>query len=136
MLKIEFWNRGEFRIICKVILGRIIKIKKYRIHCVIGAHPHERETEQELSIDIEVKLNIQEAVQTDSIVDTIDYEKIAKVCSDLAKTRRYHLLETFAYEALNALLDEFLISWIKLRVVKKQAIPLAEAVVIELEKSR
>ncbi len=112
----------------------IIKIKDYRIHCVIGAHPHERKREQQLSLDIEVELNFQELSQTDSIVDTVNYEQIAGVCRNLAKSRRYHLLETFAYEALHALMDEFPISWAKVCVKKEQAIPLAKSVEIELEK--
>lgn len=114
----------------------LIKIEKFRVHCVIGAKPFERETEQEISIDLELKVNLAEAVQTDSIVDTVDYSQVALACQNLAKTRRYHLLETFAYEALHEILTEFPVTWVKIVVSKKQGIPLAKSTSIELEKAK
>lgn len=114
----------------------IVIIEDYKIHCVIGAHPHERGQAQELLVDIEMRCNFAESVQTDSIADTVDYEKVCAVCQELAQNRRYHLLETFAYEALHAILDAFPLIWVKIRVKKKQALPLANFAIIELEKGR
>lgn len=110
-----------------------IKIEDYKIHCIIGAHSYEREIEQELSLQIEMKINMLECVQTDSIVDTVDYTKAALVCHDLVKERRYHLLETFAYEAVHALMSAFPLLWVKITVKKKNAIPTASAAVVEME---
>lgn len=115
--------------------GTVI-IEDFKIHCVIGAHPHERGQPQELLVDIEMRCNFSECVQTDSIADTVDYEKVCTLCQDLAQNRRYHLIETFAYEALHAILDTFSLLWVKIRVKKKQALPLANFAIIELEKER
>lgn len=114
----------------------VIKIEDFRIHCILGAHAHERGVEQEISIDIEMRLNMAEPVQTDSIVDTVDYEAVCNLCKKLAQDRRYHLLETFAYEALHAILDSFPLNWAKVRVKKEHAIPRARFAVVELEKKR
>lgn len=111
----------------------IIKIEDYKIHCIMGAHSYERDIEQEISLDIEMRLNFTECAQTDSIVDTIDYTSVVQVCSDLAKARRYHLIETFAFETIHALNDAFSPLWIKVRVKKKKALALAKAVIVELE---
>lgn len=111
----------------------IIKIEGYKIHCIMGSHAYEREEDREIILDIAMRVDITECVQTDSIVDTVDYSKVAQVCRDLAQRRRYHLLETFAYETIHALQEAFSPSWIKVSVKKKQAIPLAKAVVFELE---
>ncbi|MCH9625055.1 MAG: Dihydroneopterin aldolase [Chlamydiales bacterium] len=113
-----------------------IKIEEYKIHCVIGSHAYEREEEQEITMDIEMRLNFLECAQTDSIVDTIDYSAVALTCAELAKKRRYHLLETFAYEAVHALMDAFSPQHVKVRVKKKKAVPLAAAAVVELELSK
>lgn len=113
-----------------------VKIEDYKIHCIIGAHPHERSQNQELLLDIEMRWNLSECVQTDSIADTVDYEKVCKLCEELAQTRHYHLLETFAYEAIHSILDSFPLLWAKIRVKKKQALPLAKFAIIELEKYR
>lgn len=114
----------------------IIKIEDYKIHCVLGAHAYEREEEQEISLDVEMRINLLECAQTDSIVDTVDYREIAKVCRELALTRRYHLIETFAYEAVHALMAAFSPPWVKVRVTKKRAIALAKAAAIEVELSK
>ncbi len=111
-----------------------IKIEEFQIHCTMGAHSYERKIDQVVTIDLEMKLNLAEPVRTDSIVDTVDYEAVCTVCKDLAKTRRYHLIETFAYEALNAVLDTFPLKWAKIRVCKPGAIPLARCVSVEFEK--
>jgi dihydroneopterin aldolase len=111
----------------------IIRIEGYKIHCIIGAHAYEREDEQEISCDIELRSDFFECAQTDSIVDTIDYSKVVGVCLDLAQKRRYHLLETFAFEAVHALMDTFSPRSVKLRLTKTKAIPLAQAAVVELE---
>lgn len=111
----------------------IIRIEGYKIHCIIGALAYEREEEQKISLDIEMKTDFLECSQTDSIVDTIDYSKVVKVCTDLAEKRRYHLLETFAFEAVHALMDAFSPLSVKVRLTKERALPLANAVVVELE---
>lgn len=110
-----------------------IKIEGYKIHCVIGSNSHEREEEQEVEVDVEIRVNILECVQTDSIADTINYQEVANVCLDLAKHRKYHLLETFAYEAIHAIMNAFSPIWVKIAVKKKYALPLARGAVVELE---
>jgi dihydroneopterin aldolase len=114
----------------------IIKIEDYKIHCILGAHAYEREVEQEIALDIEMRVDFAECTQTDSIVDTVDYTAIVQVCRDLAMKRRYHLLETFAYEVIHALKSAFSPLSIKVRIKKKRAIPLAKEVVIEMELNR
>lgn len=116
--------------------GKIL-IQDYKIHCIIGAHPHERHEEQEIALDIEIDADFTQCVLNDSIADTLNYEKIGGVCRELAKSRQYHLIETYAYEALNAIMAAFpTIQWAKVRAKKKSALPLAEYAIIEFEKSR
>lgn len=110
----------------------VIRIEDFRVSCIIGNNLEEREAEQEIAIDIEIRIDITECAQTDSIVDTVDYEKLVKVCSELAKSRRYHLLETFAYEAIDAVFDEFSVLWARIRV-KKKAFAEAKWALVELE---
>ena len=111
----------------------IIKIEGYKIHCIMGSHAYEREEDQEIILDIDMRVDITECVQTDSIVDTVDYGKVAQVCRELAQRRRYHLIETFAYETLHLLNETFGPLWLRVRVKKKHALPLAKAVSFEVE---
>lgn len=114
----------------------IIRIEGYKIHCVVGVDSHERSENQELSMDIEMRLNMLECAQTDSVNDTVDYREIARVCHNLATSRQYNLLETFAYEAVHALMEAFSPSWVKVRLKKKRALPLADYAVVEMELSK
>jgi 7,8-dihydroneopterin aldolase/epimerase/oxygenase len=111
----------------------IIKIEDYKIHCILGTHAYERQDDQEIALDIELGVDITECVQTDSIIDTIDYSKVIQVCRDLAQQRRFHLLETLAYEMIHALKEAFSPLSIRLRVKKRGALALAQAVVVEVE---
>jgi dihydroneopterin aldolase len=114
----------------------IIRIEGYKVHSIIGAYAYEREEEQEILLDIEMKIDFSKCTQTDSIIDTVDYSEVVKVCSELAKKRGYHLLETFAYESVHALMDLFSPRSVKIRLRKERALPLARAVSVELELSK
>jgi 7,8-dihydroneopterin aldolase/epimerase/oxygenase len=114
-------------------LEGIIKIEDFRIKCIIGAHAYERRREQEIAIDVEMKYNFQECAQTDSIVDTVNYDEVAKICRQLARNRKYHLLETFAYEMAHVLKETFSLPWVKVRIKKKKAIPKSKGTSVELE---
>lgn len=110
-----------------------IRLEEYKIHCILGAHAYEREEEQEILLDVEMQLNFFECAQTDSITDTIDYTQVGPICRDLAHRRRYHLLETFAFEAVHALMEAFSPLSVKVRLQKKNAVPLAKAAIVQLE---
>lgn len=114
----------------------IIKIEGLRVQCIIGVKPLERKVPQQITLDIEMKAEIFEAAQTDSIIDTVDYEKVANSLQELADQRNYHLLETFAFEALNEVLSNFPIVWAKISISKKQALQSADRTLVVLEKSK
>lgn len=113
----------------------IIQIRDYKIHCVVGHYPHERKEDQEIEIDVDLKADFTECVQTDSVEDTINYEQVCRICRDLAESNRYHLLETFAFEALNKLFEHFPLLWARIRVKKKGAIALAKYAAVEMERT-
>lgn len=114
----------------------ILRIEEYKIHTIIGTQSYERDLEQEISLDIEMRIDFTECVQTDSIVDSVDYTAVVQLCRDLVKERRYHLLETLTYEMVHALMDSFSPLWVRVRAKKKKAVPLAKEVSIEIELSK
>ena len=58
------------------------------INCVIGVHPHERHTEQQICIDLRVTADFSRCAATDQVKDAIDYEKLAQLCTEMARTRK------------------------------------------------
>lgn len=113
-----------------------IQVEGYQLHCIIGSHAYEREMTQELALDIQMLVNITECTRSDAIVDTVNYAEVVEVCRELAHRRRYHLLETFAFEAAHALMDAFSPIKVKVKVKKPKAIPLARAASVEVELSK
>lgn len=115
----------------------IIKIVNLKVHCVLGAYAYERNQEQELGIDVDAYTDFSLPALNDALTDTVNYEKIASLCRDLAIKRKYHLIETFAFELVHALLNEFSsLEKVRVRIKKRKALPLADETVVELEKNR
>ena len=56
----------------------IIYIEDLRVKTIIGIFDWERETKQEVSIDIEFPFDCMKAAKNDSIEDTLDYKKFVK----------------------------------------------------------
>lgn len=111
----------------------LIKIEDYKIQCILGSEAFKQDRVQEVALDIEMRLDFTECAQTDSIVDTVNYMEITRVCQELAKSRRYHLLETLAFEAIHTLKESFSPLYIKVRAKQKGALPLANQVIVEFE---
>ncbi len=115
--------------------GRI-GIFQHKIPCVIGVYPEERLYEQDLIVDLQVEADFSSCALTDQIEDTVDYETLADLCTQLAQERKYQLLETFACEVMQALFERYEIRWAKIQIKKPSALPTAEYAMVELEQKR
>lgn len=100
-----------------------IKVEEYKIICVIGCHPHERQKEQILLVDLE--LNVKEFV---------DYEKVMTLCGQMAKGAKYKLIENFISDFLDTLFKDFPVMSAKMKVSKPEALLDAKNVFIEVQR--
>ena len=55
-----------------------ILIKNLYAHGIIGIYPHERQTPQDILINIMVYTDTSRAAQTDDISDCVDYDALSK----------------------------------------------------------
>ena len=53
-------------------------IKDLRAHGIIGIYPHERETPQDILINVTVYTDTRRAAQTDDIEDCVNYSTLAR----------------------------------------------------------
>jgi dihydroneopterin aldolase len=109
-----------------------IALTSLEIICIIGALPHERITEQAIEIDLEFTPLQHSFISTDSLIDTIDYTKVAAVCSEVAHKGQFHLLENLAHAIAQALFNHFEIKQLKLKVSKKRPLPHLAASAVEI----
>lgn len=114
------------------ILG-IIGFKRYRIRCIIGTEPCEREREQDLLIDLKVEIDFTRAAHKDHLSDTVDYVSLAALCNEVAQRGCYQLIEKYATDLVHEVQKKFAIKSVWVRVEKPQAIPEAECAFVEFQ---
>lgn len=110
----------------------LVGFDHYKIDCIIGVNPEERVKSQTLFIDLLVKVDFSLPAANDSLNETICYEGLSQICHTLAK-KEYQLLETFAYEIIDTLINHCKIKWAFVRIKKPLAIKGANYAVVELE---
>lgn len=117
-------------------LSRFDKISIRNID-VLGHHgvdKAERQVGQRLLIDIDLYQDLSEAIVSDAISKTINYEAVARIVEKVAGEREFFLLETLAGEIATQLLTQFKPIAVTVRV-KKAKLPIAtrvESVEVEI----
>ncbi|MFH1208670.1 MAG: dihydroneopterin aldolase [Candidatus Omnitrophota bacterium] len=99
-----------------------IFIHGLEIPCIIGTLPRERKKKQPLVIDLEFPAPVRRAARRDDLRDTLNYQKIAGRATAFVSKSRFYLLETLAERLAQALLLEFKLRNIVLRVSKPNAL--------------
>lgn len=110
----------------------VIGFQGYEISCIIGDLPIERSTEQEIIVDLKLETDVSKCVVTDDLRDTLDYTKLTSICHDVAKNGKYRLLETLAHNILEALFNQFTITWATVVIKKPEALPGEVVAFVEL----
>ncbi|MEP5766118.1 MAG: dihydroneopterin aldolase [Halieaceae bacterium] len=111
-----------------------VYIRDLRIACIIGIYDWERQVRQQLSLDVEVASDIAAAARSGAIEDAIDYAAMAERITDFVVAGEFQLLETLAEETAQMLLQEFPVSWLRLRVGKPGAVAAAGDVGVVIER--
>lgn len=106
--------------------------EKYRIRCIIGNDPHEREAEQDIFVDVTVAVDIAVAAKSDAIEDAVDYVHLAVLCKEMAIAGRYRLLEKYAVDTAQAIKKQFGATSVKIVVRKPKAIDGAECAFVSV----
>lgn len=112
-----------------------IFIQELEISCVIGTLPKERRRKQKVVIDLEFPAPIQKAARRDNLEDALNYQRIAECATRFVSRSRFYLIETLAERLAQALLREFELKNITLRVSKPDAIRNAKNVGVEIRRS-
>jgi dihydroneopterin aldolase len=109
-------------------------IDDLRIQTVIGVFDWEREITQTVSLNLEMGYDIRRAAATDSIADTLDYKAVSKRLIAFVEASEYQLVEALAEECARIVLDEFPVSWLRLKLSKPGAVRGSSAVGVIIER--
>lgn len=72
-----------------------------------GVSPMEREIGQKLELDLEFCHDFTKACMTDSLEDTVNYERVYAKIMETVEGNRFNLLETLADAICRAILENF-----------------------------
>jgi len=108
-----------------------------RVDCIVGIHPHERETRQSVILDIELDYDFQAAAAGEAIGDAVDYSEVASHITELAERRGFQLIETMAEETVTMVLARFTrVQRVRLEIRKPAAVPAASSAFVRVERAR
>lgn len=116
------------------MIGTIL-VEGLEIECIVGIHPEERTTPQLLLVDAELDRDFAAAAESESVGETVDYVDLAEALTTLALDRRYQLIETFAAEACDLLIERFGALRVAVKVMKPGAVPKASWAAVRLERT-
>nr|VFK39028.1 MAG: dihydroneopterin aldolase [Candidatus Kentron sp. SD]VFK43868.1 MAG: dihydroneopterin aldolase [Candidatus Kentron sp. SD]VFK78521.1 MAG: dihydroneopterin aldolase [Candidatus Kentron sp. SD] len=112
----------------------IIYLHGLRTTAIIGVFPWERQIRQTVILDLDMAGDVAKAAATDRIEDTLDYKAVAKRVIDFVEKSEFQLVETLAEKVAKIIIEEFQVSWLRLRLNKAGAIRDARDVGIIIER--
>jgi len=112
----------------------IVYIRDLRIDTIIGIFDWEREVRQTVSLDLEMAADIRKAAATDDIEYALNYKAVAKRLIAHVEASECLLVERLAEEVANIVLNEFSVSWLRLRLSKPGALRGARDVGLVIER--
>ena len=112
-----------------------LEITGLRVSAVIGVRAWERQLRQPLLIDLSLAIDATSAAASDAIDDALDYGAVARRVTELTQNSSFQLIETLAETIASTVLDEFTPASITVKISKPGAVPQAQGVSIEIERS-
>ncbi|HIJ11082.1 TPA: dihydroneopterin aldolase [Candidatus Woesearchaeota archaeon] len=102
----------------------------------IGVSDDERNTKQEILIDIELHTDITKAAESDNIDDTINYSAVHSLIKEKIDEKPYKLLETLAEELVTTLFTQFSVEKVTIRVMKSLPKKNIKYAAVEIERAK
>ncbi len=108
------------------------------LHGFHGVLAAERRDGQRFLIDVELDLEHEHAALTDSIDEAVDYRDIVARVGQVSEARAYQLLEAFAAAIADALLADWPVTAVRVRVRKPDVVldPAVEYAAVSVERRR
>ncbi len=114
----------------------MVFIEALKIDTLIGIYDWERRAKQPVVLDLEMAFDNHKPAATDRIEDTLDYKAVSKRLSQFVGEAQFGLVETLAERCADIVLNEFAVTWLRLRLRKPGAVRGAVAVGVQIERGR
>lgn len=101
--------------------GDILKLKNMTFHAYHGVWDEEREIGQRFEVDVELKMDVRAAANSDRLKDTVDLYAVFEAVQGVVLNGKYLLLETMAEKVAQTILQKFNVQEALVRVRKPHA---------------
>ncbi len=115
-------------------MNDLVVIRELELDTVIGVYDWERGVRQRLLLDLEMAFDTRAAGASDDLEHALDYSAVAARLRALAGEQSVLLLERLAALLADAVLEEFPVTRVKLRLCKPGAVPTARDVGVIIER--
>jgi dihydroneopterin aldolase len=115
-----------------------ILIEGIKFHGFHGLTKLERQIGVRLAVDVYLEMDLEKSARSDRIADTIDYRKVHARVIEVGRARSHKLLESFGAALLDALLAEFPVERVTVKVIKETPVldGIVNAVGVEMTRAR
>lgn len=113
-----------------------VYISQLKVDTIIGVYDFEKESKQSIFFDVEMGCDIAKASSSDSLAYAIDYAEVSRRITEHCQAKPVELLETLVEQLAAMILDEFSALWVKIKVSKPAAVPMAQTVGVEITRSK
>ena len=114
----------------------IVFLHELKVDTVIGIWEWERKIRQTVVIDLEMAADIRKAAASDYIDDAMNYKLVAKRVQQFVADSEFQLVETLAERIASIVVDEFGVSWVRVKLSKPGAIRGARDVGVVIERGK
>ncbi|MBF0182698.1 MAG: dihydroneopterin aldolase [Magnetococcales bacterium] len=116
-------------------LDRIV-IRDLLVRCVIGIQEWERNTRQDVLINLTLYTDTRAPGQSDRIGDAVDYKKLTKKIITRTEQSQFFLVEALAEEIARVALEHPLVRQTRVTVEKPGALRFARSVGVSIRRVR
>ena len=113
-----------------------IRIEQLELSCLVGVNPWERLTKQQITIDVELDVDLSPAGASDTIADTIDYRIIVNNIVSEINDSKFALVEALATRVAAICLEDDRVQSAEVTLRKPGAIQDASSVGVTIRRSR
>jgi dihydroneopterin aldolase len=96
----------------------VIRLNEMVFYGYHGVSAPEKETGRRFEVDVELETDLASPGQTDSLTDTIDYVAVFGKVKEIVEGKAFSLIESLAVRLADAILEEFAVFRVTIRVRK------------------
>jgi len=112
----------------------LVQIKDLRFQTIVGCWDWERQMPQQVSIDLDMAWDLNEAASTDELKHALNYKAVAQRVEAFVRDEEFELVEAAAVGVANMVMKEFSVPWIRVSFQKPFAVKQSKSVGVVVER--